>query len=152
MQETWVPSLGQEDPLEKEMATHSSILAWKIPWTEEPGGYCPWGHKESDTTEWLINSNRAQRRLCRQYHCLEQSYNPLPSLFCTNRTLRSLSLGWSCFQRRVDVFCALIGESGLLWTHPDNTIHFQGTGLKMDAWHHFSQRDMRKKSCSGGCW
>ena len=37
MQETWVPSLGQEDPLEKEMATHSSILAWRIPWTEEPG-------------------------------------------------------------------------------------------------------------------
>ena len=38
MQETWVRSLGQEDPLEKEMATHSSILAWRIPWTEEPGG------------------------------------------------------------------------------------------------------------------
>ena len=37
MQETWVPFLGQEDPLEKEMATHSSILAWKIPWMEEPG-------------------------------------------------------------------------------------------------------------------
>ena len=36
MQETWVQSLGQGDPLEKEMATHSSILAWKIPWTEEP--------------------------------------------------------------------------------------------------------------------
>ena len=38
MQETWVRSLGWEDPLEKEMATHSSNLAWKIPWTEEPGG------------------------------------------------------------------------------------------------------------------
>ena len=38
MQETWVQSLGQEDPLEEEMATHSRILAWKIPWTEEPGG------------------------------------------------------------------------------------------------------------------
>ena len=38
MQQTQVQSLGQEDPLEKEMATHSSILAWKIPWTEEPGG------------------------------------------------------------------------------------------------------------------
>ena len=37
MQETWVQSLGQEDPLEKEMATHSSILAWRIPWTGEPG-------------------------------------------------------------------------------------------------------------------
>ena len=38
MRETWVRSLGQEDPLEKEMATYSSILAWRIPWTEEPGG------------------------------------------------------------------------------------------------------------------
>ena len=38
MRETWVQSLGWEDPLEKEMATHSSILAWRIPWTEEPGG------------------------------------------------------------------------------------------------------------------
>ena len=38
MQETWVPSLGWKDPLEKGMATHSSILAWRIPWIEEPGG------------------------------------------------------------------------------------------------------------------
>jgi len=38
MQEIWVPSLGQEDPLEEGMASHSSILAWRIPWTEEPGG------------------------------------------------------------------------------------------------------------------
>ena len=38
MQETWVRSLGQEDPLEKEVAAHSSVVAWRIPWTEEPGG------------------------------------------------------------------------------------------------------------------
>ena len=38
MRETWVPSLGWEDPMEEGMATHSSILAWRIPWTEEPGG------------------------------------------------------------------------------------------------------------------
>ena len=49
MQETQVPFLGQEDPLEKEMAIHSSILAWRIPWTESLVGYSPWGHKESDT-------------------------------------------------------------------------------------------------------
>ena len=54
MWETWVRSLGWEDPLEKGMAIHSSILAWRIPWTEEPGGlYSPWGRKESDTTEPL---------------------------------------------------------------------------------------------------
>ena len=50
-QETWVRSLGWEDPLEEGMATHSGILAWRIPWTEEPSGYSPWGHKELDTTE-----------------------------------------------------------------------------------------------------
>ena len=43
MQETWVQSLGWEDPLEEGMAAHSSILAWKIPWTEEPGGLQPRG-------------------------------------------------------------------------------------------------------------
>ena len=51
MRETWVQSLDKEDPLEKRMATHSSILSWRIPQTEEPGGYSPWGHKESDMTE-----------------------------------------------------------------------------------------------------
>ena len=45
MQEMWVRPLSLEDPLQKEMATHSSILAWEIPWTEEPGGDNPWGHK-----------------------------------------------------------------------------------------------------------
>ena len=47
MQEMWVQCLGWENSLEKEMATHSSILAWRIPWTEEPlAGYSQWGHKE----------------------------------------------------------------------------------------------------------
>ena len=44
-QEPWVQSLGQNDPLKKETAIHSSILAWKIPWTEEPGGYSAWDHR-----------------------------------------------------------------------------------------------------------
>ena len=45
VQEMWVRSLGREDPLEKKRATHSSILAWEIPWTEEPGGLHPQSHK-----------------------------------------------------------------------------------------------------------
>ena len=64
MQETQVQSLGWEDPLEKKMASHSSILAWRVPWREfhsclenshqrSLAGYSPWGCKESDTTEWL---------------------------------------------------------------------------------------------------
>ena len=52
MQETWVRSLGQEDPLEKEMATHSSILAWRIPMDRGAmAGYSPWGRKESGMTK-----------------------------------------------------------------------------------------------------
>ena len=54
MWETWVQSLGCEDPLEEGIASHASILAWRIPWTEEPGGlYSSWDHKELDMTEQL---------------------------------------------------------------------------------------------------
>ena len=61
MQEAWILSLGQEDPLEKGMATHSSILAWRIPWIESLVGYrpSPCGHKELDMTERLILSSLA---------------------------------------------------------------------------------------------
>ena len=51
MQETGVWSLGQEDPLEKEVATHSSVLAWENPMDRNLASYSPWGRKESDTTE-----------------------------------------------------------------------------------------------------
>ena len=57
MWDTWIKPLGRKDPLEREMATHSSTLAWKIPWTEEPGS--PWGLKESDTTERLHFTSQA---------------------------------------------------------------------------------------------
>ena len=50
MRETWVQYLGWEDPLEVGMATHSNILAWRIPWNEEPGGLQSMGHKELDMT------------------------------------------------------------------------------------------------------
>ena len=50
--------LGWEDPLEKRMATHSSILAWRSPWTEEAEGYSAWGRKESDTTDYHLQNGR----------------------------------------------------------------------------------------------
>ena len=53
MRKTWVRSLGWEDPLEEGMATHSSILTWEIPWTEEAGGLQSMGSQESDMTQKL---------------------------------------------------------------------------------------------------
>ena len=68
VRKTQVQSLGLEDPLEKEMATHSSTLAWKIPWTEECVGYSPRGHKESDTTEQHHSLTH-----CLRFTCFERS-------------------------------------------------------------------------------
>ena len=55
-EEVWLQSLGQGDPLEEDMAAHSSVLAWGIPWTEEPADYSPGGSKESDVTEATLTS------------------------------------------------------------------------------------------------
>ena len=60
---TQVQSLGQENLLEKGMATHSNILAWRISWAEEPVSYSPWGHKESDTTEWLTHVHKDSTKI-----------------------------------------------------------------------------------------
>ena len=60
-QETQVRSLSQEDPLEKGTATRASVLAWRIPWTEEPGGSSHWGHKESDTPEHVRAHTQSKR-------------------------------------------------------------------------------------------
>ena len=65
MREAWVRSLGWEDPLEEEMATHSSILAWRIPWTEEPGGLQSMG-SQSDTTQRPSTSTHRSKKFCLQ--------------------------------------------------------------------------------------
>ena len=68
VQETWVRSLGWEDPLEKGMVTHSSILAWEILWTEEPS-YSPWGHKRvghdraTNTYKHIYGNNHLSKNL-----------------------------------------------------------------------------------------
>ena len=62
IQETWVQSLGWEEPLEEGKATHSSLLDWRILWTEEPG-YSPWGHKELDMTERLRTAQYSENSL-----------------------------------------------------------------------------------------
>ena len=75
--ETWVQFLGQEDPLEEGMATHSSILDWRISRTERPGGYSLWGRKESDTTEQptLFISNLVVPEGLKNDQCLDFSRN-----------------------------------------------------------------------------
>ena len=74
MQETQAQSLSWEDPLEEEMATHSSILAWRIPWTREPGGLQSMGLKEQDKTEWL--NMHTQEIEIKSYWLEENIYKP----------------------------------------------------------------------------
>ena len=78
MLETWVQSLGQEDLLEKEMATHSSILAWKTPWMEEAGRLQSIGHKELDRTERLhfhFQTNSFKMPLTPEIHTFSYQFN-----------------------------------------------------------------------------
>ena len=87
MRETWVQSLGREDSLEKEIATHSSTLAQKIPWTEEPGaGNCPWGRKESDT---ISKGNLFKRE------CLQESSGGLVVRTLSSQSQQSRFDPWS---------------------------------------------------------
>ena len=85
MQETWVQSLGQEDPLEKEMATHSNILAWEILWTEEPGGLQSLGSQRSWT--WLATNNKILQK--RQESLYASWWNYIAS-FIENSQIRIL--------------------------------------------------------------
>ena len=83
MKEMWVRSLDQEDPLEKEMAIHFSILAWKTPWTEKSGGYDPGGRKRIEYN-WVT---KQQYMVCKE-ECL--IFSPLYSMFEGNFPLSAL--------------------------------------------------------------
>ena len=76
-QKIQIQFLGREDPLEEAMVTHSSILTWKIQWTEEPGGCSPWGHKESDKTEGLRVSARTHTHTHTYTHTLRMQKGTL---------------------------------------------------------------------------
>ena len=76
MRETRVRFLGREDPLEKEMAVHSSILAWRLPWTEEAGGLQSVGSQESDTTKRLNQHKRLGRLQAASVSGLTRSSGP----------------------------------------------------------------------------
>ena len=68
MRETWVRFLGWEDPLEEDMATHSSILAWRIPWTEEPGGLQPMGFQRAGHD---LATEHTHRVICHVWLCMD---------------------------------------------------------------------------------
>ena len=94
MWEAWVRSLGQEDPLEKEMATHSSILAWRIPWTEEPGGLQSMGSQRVGRTRL---SNFTVYRLLTRYLSKEriQSFLSHPLIILFSSLLKNLEGSWA---------------------------------------------------------
>ena len=105
MQETQVQSLSRDDPMEKEMATHSNILALRIKWTEEPDGLHSMGLQESDTTEQLTHTDTHP---VIQYHLLKRPFFLslhcsiwISDLICTDRLLES-------------IFCSMVSLSKLL--------------------------------------
>ena len=120
VQETWVRSLGQKNPLEKEIVIQSSILAWEIPWTEEPGS--PWGHKESDTTEWVNHHRQCAERdilmltsdLCYTWNRAYQkctfwsSGSGLCLCYQVSHYLSEMQINW--------VSCILSGNPNQRWT------------------------------------
>ena len=86
MLETQVQSLVREDSLEKGMATHSSISAWRTPWTEDLAGCCPWGHKKSDMAEQLSTytcREQIGQMVTIEHRCLGRDNNHQEKIFKT---------------------------------------------------------------------
>ena len=117
-QETWVQTLGQEDPLEKEMATHSSILAWRLPWTEEPGGQ-PCMGSQSQTR--LSGFTSLHQDVCLHRTAKDGSSSPTscmkhPLSFLPTSTVVAFihSLGW-------------MNASQLVWTGRTNWVVLRGS-------------------------
>ena len=117
MQETWVQFLGGENPLEEEMATHSSILAWRITWTEEPGGLqSPWGWQRVGHN-WAINTftfSTQQRVVSTSVTTLIHNRDTRVWLyhvwFCFDTYLKQSILYSFCFPRCVDLAYFQNGE------------------------------------------
>ena len=143
MRETQVQSLGQKEPLEKEMATHSSILAWRIPWTEEPGELQSMGSQRV-RHDWAANTPLRKQELCPQmafglqlHHqhflglqgaCLTADFG-LASLYnCMSQFLQISSVSLC--------ICLCLSVSTHTYTHTHNTTHLIGlVSLKDSDWH-----------------
>ena len=94
IQETWGRFRGWEDPLEKEMATHSSILAWKIPWTEEPGGLPSMG-SQGIRHDWAQHSNKDEAKPSAQWHAINWILPTMIWVILEAHYFSSKSLGWA---------------------------------------------------------
>ena len=146
MQETWVWSLGQEDHLEKEMATHSSILPWRIPWTEEPVGYSPWGSEEFGhdwvTSLSVFNGNKPTelRPSCEA--------TPNPKLFFPHslRQLKAPPTGRTKWGNRcLARWFLIIFPAALFFIFPEN--FFAHAILTQENWSHSCHRmDERRQN------
>ena len=109
MQETWIRPLGQGDTLEKGMAIHSSILAWRIPWTEEPGGHSPCGCKELDTTDRLTLSISFIFSVVKdhQFGCICQYFGLMPEIIFCCINIRYIFFNHSYMNRHLGYFHSL---------------------------------------------
>ena len=134
MQETQVQFLSGEDSLENEMATHSSILAWRIPRAEDAGGYSPWGYKESETTEYMYPGARHIAYLCLQVPCLWNGDSDSTCLILSVHGLNE-TVNVKCFKP-----CLAESTQQMLmyWYYPICSIqitvaNYQTTSLKFQA-------------------
>ena len=129
MWETRVRSLGQEDPLEKEMATHSSTLAWKIPWTEEPGRLQSWSRKESDTTERLRFLS-FQPSLCSNSHIYTRLLENHSFDFVWTLDSKVIALVFNMLSRFVIAFLASSKHVSIPWLQSLSTVILEPKKIK----------------------
>ena len=153
MQETWVRSLGREDPLEKEMATHSSTLAWRIPWTEEPGGlHSSRGHKELDTTEQL---HYAHSRICvimsiKKTTANPQSYSFKWIIFLNHLVIEFKSYSWLLYFYN-NILDWQTFFSTTKW-YSDLGFDILGIQSYLVSCHYGDQNQLQEKKCKKAKW
>ena len=149
VEETWVRSLGWEYPLDKEVATHSSILAWRIPWTEDPDGLLmgPWGRKELDMTERLqthtythTNTHTLRKKILPGYTSSVVKDTKILLTVPNSGVLMDQRLALNCFQT---ILIVLSTEKMKLeeinkWQH--NIYYFHGLKSSILLPYHFSKK------------
>ena len=157
MRETWVRSLGREDPLEKEMATHSSILAWRIPWAEEPGGLQSMGSqrvRHDWATSFHFTSLQRLKKAVPKNWCLQTVVlEKTPESLLDGKEIKPVNLkgnqpwilvGRTGAEAEAPVFWSSDTHSQLIGKIPDVGKHWvqkeRASGDEMARWHHRCNR------------